>query len=152
MFRLAERSEAVTGGDLKDRRGEIVDRGLDRIFRCCTQGPGFPSARVKDIWEDRIPQSSDSTLESQYIGLSYYAFFRTQTTGDEYSKEDFFIQPWSRRFWTYNLQFPCIGVLEFNCSISKCRLSDLSSISDLGYSLHLHHRERRHQIGHIAFV
>ncbi len=29
--------------------------GLDRMFRCCTQGPCFPGAGVKDIWEDRIP-------------------------------------------------------------------------------------------------
>ncbi len=35
--------------------GEVVDRGLDRFFRCCTQGSGFPGARVKDIWEDRAP-------------------------------------------------------------------------------------------------
>ncbi len=35
--------------------GEGVDRGLDRVFLCCTQGPGFPGAGVKDIWEDRVP-------------------------------------------------------------------------------------------------
>ncbi len=34
---------------------EVVDRGLDHVFRCCTQGPGFPGAGVKDIWEDCIP-------------------------------------------------------------------------------------------------
>ncbi len=34
--------------------GEVVDRGLVCVFRCCTQGPAFPSARVKDIWEDRV--------------------------------------------------------------------------------------------------
>ncbi len=32
--------------------GEVADRGLDRVFRCCTQGPGFPGAGVKDTWED----------------------------------------------------------------------------------------------------
>ncbi len=35
--------------------GEVVTRGLDRVFRCCTQGPWFPSAGVKDIWKDCIP-------------------------------------------------------------------------------------------------
>ncbi len=35
--------------------GEVVDRGLDRVFCCCTQGPEFPGAGVKDIWEDRVP-------------------------------------------------------------------------------------------------
>ncbi len=35
--------------------GEVVDQGLDRVFRCCTQGPRFPGAWVKDIWEDRVP-------------------------------------------------------------------------------------------------
>ncbi len=34
--------------------GEVVVRGLDRFFRCCTQDPWFPGARVKDIWEDRV--------------------------------------------------------------------------------------------------
>ncbi len=28
---------------LKTGGGEVVDRGLDRVFRCCTQGPGFPA-------------------------------------------------------------------------------------------------------------
>ncbi len=35
--------------------GEVVARGLDRVFRCCTQGPWFPGAGVKDIWQDRVP-------------------------------------------------------------------------------------------------
>ncbi len=35
--------------------GEVVKRGVDRIFHCCTQGPVFPGAGVKDIWEDRFP-------------------------------------------------------------------------------------------------
>ncbi len=35
--------------------GEVVDRGLDHVFRCCTQGPGFPGTGVKDIWEYRVP-------------------------------------------------------------------------------------------------
>ncbi len=48
-FRLAERSEAVMGGDLEDRRGGRSSSAA------CTQGPGFPSAGVKDIWEDRVP-------------------------------------------------------------------------------------------------
>ncbi len=29
--------------------GEVVARGLDRVFRCCTQGPWFPGAGVKAI-------------------------------------------------------------------------------------------------------
>ncbi len=35
--------------------GEVVARGLDRVFRCCTQGPWFPGAGVKAICEDRVP-------------------------------------------------------------------------------------------------
>ncbi len=35
--------------------GEVIDRSLDRVFRCCTQGPGFPGAGVKAIWEDCVP-------------------------------------------------------------------------------------------------
>ncbi len=35
--------------------GEVVDRGLDHVFRCCTQGPWFPSAGVKAICDDRVP-------------------------------------------------------------------------------------------------
>ncbi len=35
--------------------GEVVARGLDRIFRCCTQGPWFPGAGVKAICDDRVP-------------------------------------------------------------------------------------------------
>ncbi len=57
-FRLTERSEVVSGGDLEDsrrRRGRSCRRGLSHVFRCCcTQGPGCPGARVKDIWEDRV--------------------------------------------------------------------------------------------------
>ncbi len=34
--------------------GEVVDRGLDCAFRCCTQGIRFPGAGVKDIGEDRV--------------------------------------------------------------------------------------------------
>ncbi len=34
--------------------GEVVNRGLDRVFRCCTQGPGIPGAGVKAIWEDHV--------------------------------------------------------------------------------------------------
>ncbi len=37
--------------------GEVVDRGLDGVFRCCTQGPGFPGTGVKAIWEDRVPSA-----------------------------------------------------------------------------------------------
>ncbi len=33
----------------KTGAGEVVDRGLDRVFRCCTQGPGFPGAGVMAI-------------------------------------------------------------------------------------------------------
>ncbi len=35
--------------------GEVVDWGLDRVFRCCTQGPCFPGAGVKAICDDRVP-------------------------------------------------------------------------------------------------
>ncbi len=35
--------------------GEVVDWGLDRVFRCCTQGPGFPGTGVKAIWDDHVP-------------------------------------------------------------------------------------------------
>ncbi len=42
--------------------GEVVDRGLDRVFCCCTQGPGFPGAGVKDIWEDRVPGAEKHTV------------------------------------------------------------------------------------------
>ncbi len=53
--RLAERSEAATGGDLEDRRGRIRRPVLECVFRCCAQGPEFPGTGVKDIWEDRVP-------------------------------------------------------------------------------------------------
>ncbi len=35
--------------------GEVVARCLDRVFRCCTQGPWFPGAGVKAICDDRVP-------------------------------------------------------------------------------------------------
>ncbi len=35
--------------------GEVIDRGLDRVFRCCTQGPWFPGAGVKAICDDHVP-------------------------------------------------------------------------------------------------
>ncbi len=35
--------------------GEVVARGLDHVFRCCTQGPWFPGAGVKAICDDRVP-------------------------------------------------------------------------------------------------
>ncbi len=35
--------------------GEVVDRVLDSVFRCCNQGPGFPDTGVKAIWDDRVP-------------------------------------------------------------------------------------------------
>ncbi len=35
--------------------GEVIARGLDRVFRCCTQGPWFPGAGVKAICDDRVP-------------------------------------------------------------------------------------------------
>ncbi len=44
-----EISKTVGGGG-----GEVVDQGLDRIFRCCTQGLWFHSTGVKDIWEDGV--------------------------------------------------------------------------------------------------
>ncbi len=35
--------------------GEVVARGLARVFCCCcTQGPWCPGAGVKDVWEDRV--------------------------------------------------------------------------------------------------
>ncbi len=40
--------------------GEFVDRGLDRVFHCCTQGPGFPGAGVKAIWDDRVQRNTRS--------------------------------------------------------------------------------------------
>ncbi len=52
--------------------GEVVDRGLDRILRCCTQGPGFPGAGVKDIWEDRVPGAQGLCREThgvEVVGL-----------------------------------------------------------------------------------
>ncbi len=39
----------------KSGGGEVIDQTLDRIFRCCTQGPGFPGGGVQDIWEDCVP-------------------------------------------------------------------------------------------------
>ncbi len=47
--------------------GEVVDRGLDRVFRCCTQGPGFPGAGVKAIWEDRVPGARGLCRETHGI-------------------------------------------------------------------------------------
>ncbi len=35
--------------------GEVIVSGLDRFFRCCTQGLWFPGTGVKDIWKDRVP-------------------------------------------------------------------------------------------------
>ncbi len=35
--------------------GEVVDQGLDRVFRCCTQGSWFPGAGVKPICDDHVP-------------------------------------------------------------------------------------------------
>ncbi len=53
-----------TGGD----RGEgVVARGLDRLFHCCTQGPWFPGARVKDIWEDRVPGAQGLCRETHGV-------------------------------------------------------------------------------------
>ncbi len=54
-FSLAERGEAGPDEMSKDRRGEVVARGLDRVFRCCTRGPWFPGAGVKAICDDRVP-------------------------------------------------------------------------------------------------
>ncbi len=35
--------------------GEVVIRGLVRVFRCwCTQGPSCPGSGVKEAWEDRV--------------------------------------------------------------------------------------------------
>ncbi len=48
-------SRLVSQRGAKRFRDEVVDRGLDRVFRCCTQCPGFPGAGVKAIWDDRIP-------------------------------------------------------------------------------------------------
>ncbi len=59
-------SETGDGG-----AGEVVARGLARVFRCCcTKGLWFPGAGVKDIWEDRVPggESVSSALHT-YPGL-----------------------------------------------------------------------------------
>ncbi len=50
-------SETGDGG-----AGEVVARGLARVFRCCcTKGLWFPGAGVKDIWEDRVPGAEKHT-------------------------------------------------------------------------------------------
>ncbi len=57
----ASRSVSQRGAKLfrdemsKTGGGEVVARGLDRVFRCCTQGPWFPGAGVKAICDDRVP-------------------------------------------------------------------------------------------------
>ncbi len=51
----------------KTRGVEFVDWGLDRVFRCCTQCPGFPDARVKDIWEDRVPGAQGLCRETHGV-------------------------------------------------------------------------------------
>ncbi len=43
-----------TGGGGGGGLGGVV-LGLDRFFHCSTQGPWFPGAGVKGIWEDRVP-------------------------------------------------------------------------------------------------
>ncbi len=50
----------------------VVARGLDRVFRCCTQGPWFPGAGVKDIWEDHVPDARGlcrETHEVEVVGV-----------------------------------------------------------------------------------
>ncbi len=48
--------------------GEVIARGLARVFSCCcTQGPGFPGARVKDIWEDRVPGARGLCRETHKV-------------------------------------------------------------------------------------
>ncbi len=55
MFRLAERGEAVTGGDLEDRRGRSRRPGSGSRLPLLHPGSGLPSAGVKDIWDDHVP-------------------------------------------------------------------------------------------------
>ncbi len=57
-----EISKSGGGGE-----GEVVARGLDCVFRCCTQGPWFLGAGVKDIWEDRIPGARGLGRESHGV-------------------------------------------------------------------------------------
>ncbi len=48
--------------------GEDVSRGLARVFHCCcTQGPWFPGAGVKDIWEDRVPGARGLYRETHVV-------------------------------------------------------------------------------------
>ncbi len=51
---------------------EVVDRGLDRVFCCCTQGPGFPDAGMKDIWEDRVPGARGLCRETHGVSKHTY--------------------------------------------------------------------------------
>ncbi len=50
---LPERSEAVPGGDLEDRRGGSRRQRPGSLLPLL-QGPWFPGAGVKDIWEDHV--------------------------------------------------------------------------------------------------
>ncbi len=48
--------------------GEVITRGLARIFRrCCTQGLWFLGAGVKDIWEDRVPGARGLYRETHVV-------------------------------------------------------------------------------------
>ncbi len=50
--RFVWRRGAVAGGYLEDRRRRRLE---DRVFCYRNQGPSFPGAGVKDIWEDGVP-------------------------------------------------------------------------------------------------
>ncbi|KAI2667867.1 hypothetical protein H4Q32_004464 [Labeo rohita] len=48
--------------------GEVLGRGLARVFRCCcTQGPWCPGAGVKDIWEDRVQGARELCREAHGV-------------------------------------------------------------------------------------
>ncbi len=47
--------------------GGVIVRSLDRFFCCCTQGPWFPGAGMKDIWEDRLPRARGLCRETHGV-------------------------------------------------------------------------------------
>ncbi len=60
--------------------GVVVNRGLESVFCCCTLGPGFPGAGVKDIWEDHIPGARGLCRETHRVevaGVLAAYLFRT---------------------------------------------------------------------------
>ncbi len=61
--RLREEISKTRGGEGGGGGGGVIVHGLDCFFRCCTQGPWFPDAWVKDIWEDRCPRVHGACAE-----------------------------------------------------------------------------------------